>query len=109
MRELSLAIQQAQAAVLARDVAELEKQTGRQQSLCQSIAALGSWCAPADDSTGREMQNAAERVGRLNRVLGALLRRTRRSMKIVALAQASRADTYLPATILRASSWRGRE
>jgi len=98
MQELALAVQQAQAAVVAGDLRDLKKQTTRQRELCQLLREPDPG-PRSGTQAGCELQAAARHVAQMNRVLGALLRRARRSVEIIALAHASRADTYLPRQI----------
>jgi flagellar biosynthesis/type III secretory pathway chaperone len=123
MRELAQVLTQAQAAVLAWEVEELQIQTARQETLCQTLRRLGQGSGDslplgagisarpggenvsAENGPARELQALGLQVRYLNRVQAALLRRARRSLAILACLQARSQPTYTPpASTLAAGS-----
>jgi hypothetical protein len=130
LRELAASLREAQAAVLALNLDRLQLHTARQQALVEAMRTLVndvtqdagdaggnieikntrgsapgtsthlSNAQPLDPVWHQVLQEQA-RVRHLNRVLGALLRRGRRSMEILALLHASCAITYAQPKLLR--------
>ena len=119
MRELAGMLEQTQAALLASDLERIEAHTVRQRELCDALRLLEApGTSPGKDAPrkrtrvhlpegslspelrerwstlSQELAQVQSRVGHLNRVHAALLRRARRSLAIVSRLLASSAATY---------------
>jgi len=83
MRSLANSLQVAQTALLESNLAELQSQTIRQQSLCDQLQRLG----PSPPTTNlraleSELAQIEWQVAKLNRTYAALLRRASRTVEI---------------------------
>jgi hypothetical protein len=120
MRDLAATLEQAQAAVLAGNLEMIEAHTVRQRDLCEALRQLTISTVsaggramqppgpedPAAESPSPkheqwsallgELAEVESRVGHLNRVHAALLRRAQRSLAIVSRLLASSEITYSP-------------
>jgi flagellar biosynthesis/type III secretory pathway chaperone len=101
MRELAGVIEQAQVAVVMRDLRGIERLTARQQELCNLLRAREAQttfgCHSQRQSVSPdELVAAAKQVRDLNRAHAALLRRVRRTVNIFCRVLASSAVTYAP-------------
>jgi hypothetical protein len=126
LRELACSLEQAEAAVLCSDLAELNRHTAGQQQICTALRELESEarhhfgaadlklagtrrnCLPDPGADAPpnipprlqklcwELKDAEAQVRRLNQIYGALLRRARRTVEIFSRALASSAVTYVP-------------
>jgi hypothetical protein len=119
MRELAGTLEQAQAALLASDLQRIEEHTARQRELCDALRLLEAPAtSPGKDvlheptgpdlpkaslppelherwsALSQELAQVQSRVGHLNRVHAALLRRAQRALAIVSRLLASSAVTY---------------
>jgi flagellar biosynthesis/type III secretory pathway chaperone len=109
MRELAGSLEQAQAALLAGQLAPLEHYTAEQDELCARLRRLGE-AGPgangslANSSSGpagarwhglwQELRSIERQVHQLNRVHAALLRRAQQSLSMVSRLLASCDSTY---------------
>jgi hypothetical protein len=117
LQELRVALEQAQAALLASDAEQLEKQTASQLQLCRTLQALAvaeaggpnqsDWATlpkgAADPAVrqrwsalGQHLAAVERQISHLNRVHAALLRKAYRSVRIFARLLSSSAITYTP-------------
>jgi len=125
MRGLATSLEQVQTAVVRSDLRGIDGHTLRQRELCESLRQLESEALgfrnasegqhqkvnigaqlPEDavspqvrerwQTLSRELSQVEMRVGQLNRVYGALLRRAQRTLQIFMRVLASSANTYAP-------------
>ena len=125
MRGLAISLEQVQTAVVHSDLGGIDGHTLRQRELCESLRQLESEALgfrnaiegqrqkvsigaqlPEDavslqvrerwQTLSRELSQVEMRVGQLNRVYGALLRRAQRTLQIFMRLLASSASTYAP-------------
>jgi hypothetical protein len=125
MRELAISLEQVQTAVVHSNLRGIDGHTVRQRELCESLRQLESEALefrnpvegryqplnlgaqlPEDavsseirerwETLSRELTQVEMRVGQLNRVYGALLRRAQRTLEIFMRVLASSANTYTP-------------
>lgn len=105
LRQLAGSLEAAQAAVVHHDLAELRRETARQERICGQFrqleaARLAKAEAVWGDAQGRreELQGNLARVKlevtRLNRIYGALLRRASRTVNIFCRALVAARVTY---------------
>ena len=97
LRSLADSLQQAHAALAATSGEKLDHHTARQQELCQHLRALAGFSELSSSTSAglaNDLQVAARRVGDLNRLYAALLRRRRRTADIFCRVLASSGTTY---------------
>jgi hypothetical protein len=100
LAQLEASLAASQKALLAADLAELERGTGEQRALCRQIEnsfAAGPVPSPSHNQPSGEqadLRATQARVLHLARVQGALLRRAQRSLRVVAGLMAH--PTYAP-------------
>jgi flagellar biosynthesis/type III secretory pathway chaperone len=102
MRELASVIEHAQAAVIMRNLGEIERLTARQRTLCDLLRAPEAQtrfhgCDSLRHSAlADQLVAAGKQVRDLNLAQAALLRRARRTVNIFCRVLASSAVTYTP-------------
>jgi len=107
LRELAQSLERAQAALLARDLSGIRRQTALQYELCMRLRQprgnpAQSRTSPqlpmgnGDGASERDLAEAARTVSRLNRNYAALLRRSLRTVDIFCRVLATSALTYPP-------------
>ena len=124
MRDLANSLEQVQTAVVRSDLGGINGHTARQGELCEALRQLESegvpirnpiggvlakqniWAQLPDDvspqirerwqTLAQELTQVEQRVGQLNRVYGALLRRAQRTLQIFMWMLASSGNTYTP-------------
>jgi len=107
LRELAQSLERAQAALRARDLPGIRRQTALQHDLCARLRQLPGTPAPSPKSPQvprenggadgeRDLAEAARTVAQLNRSYSALLRRSRRTVDIFCRVLATSALTYPP-------------
>lgn len=101
MKRLANSLEQAAGALLQPDLARLHVLSSEQQQICREL--LGENSQPSRDEWSqcrhellREIRQAEAAVHKLNKVYGALLRRSRRTLDIFARAVLSSQPTYAP-------------
>jgi hypothetical protein len=111
LRALADSLEQAQAALATTTPETLDHHTARQRELCRQLCSLtagSSELAPPSAGLASDLQLAARRLGDLNRLYGALLRRRRRTVDIFCRVLASSGTTYPAPRTLSRPDWRGR-
>jgi len=100
LRELAGSLENARAAVLHSDLAELRRQTDRQRELCAGLRQLNpGTSSPAGERWQRLLQEARQmemQVAHLNREYGFLLAHARHTVDIFCRVLANSDATYLP-------------
>lgn len=102
MHELADVLEQAQAALINRDLRGIERLTARQRELCALLREVETKTRSQDylpeqqSAMACELTAAGKRVRDLNRLHAALLRRARRTVDIFCRVLASCAVTYAP-------------
>jgi flagellar biosynthesis/type III secretory pathway chaperone len=125
MRELAASLEQVQSAVVHSDLRGIDSLTAQQGEICEGLrrlegeasqnppgAAIARQCREQESGVGfeegsfslrqrsnvlaQELNEVELRVAQLNRVYGALLRRTQRTLQIFLRVLESSANTYVP-------------
>ena len=108
LEELGDSLERAHAAVVGSDLAEIRRQTARQEELCGKLsrfrresAAASASTIPSETRAGKvvmpeDLAAVESRVADLNRRYEALLRRARRTVDIFCRILANSALTYPP-------------
>jgi hypothetical protein len=97
LRSLADSLQQTQAALAGTSGEKLDHHTAQQQELCRQLRALAGFPELSSSTSAglaNDLQVAVRRVGDLNRLYAALLRRRRRTVDIFYRVLASSGTTY---------------